>query len=197
MTGFNTYIEGLDLTFLKEYCVNHGRLMQYTKGEHFLKAGEISRYVGYVEKGYFKYTVRNKAEQKDYVSGFAFVNEFVGDYPHCLFHQQSDVTIIAETQSEVYLIDGETLKQLYETDLKLKDLALSIYEHLFNQVYSQYLDSYRTSSRERYKSLLRRCPLIVQDISLKDIASYLHVTPTTISTIRREITFGTSFLKTF
>ena len=191
MTSFNTYIEGLDLTYLKEYCINHGNLAQYSKGDYFLKAGETSRYVGYVERGYFKYMVRNKAEQKDYVSGFAFVNEFVGDYPHCLFHRQSDVTIIAEAQSEVYLIDGEALKQLYETDLKLKDLALSIYEHLFSQVYSQYLDTFRTSSRERYKNLLRRCPQIVQDISLKDVASYLHVTPTTISTIRREITFGT------
>lgn len=191
MTGFNTYTEGLDLTYLKEYCINHGKLARYSKGDYFLKVGETSRYVGYVEKGYFKYIVRNKAEQKDYVSGFAFVNEFVGDYPHCLFHRQSDVTIIAEIPSEVYLIDGEALNQLYETDLKLKDLALSIYEHLFSQVYFQYLDTFRTSSRERYKNLLRRCPQIVQDISLKDVASYLHVTPTTISTIRREITFGT------
>ena len=179
------------MTYLKEYCINHGKLARYSKGDYFLKVGETSRYVGYVEKGYFKYIVRNKAEQKDYVSGFAFVNEFVGDYPHCLFHRQSDVTIIAEIPSEVYLIDGEALNQLYETDLKLKDLALSIYEHLFSQVYFQYLDTFRTSSRERYKNLLRRCPQIVQDISLKDVASYLHVTPTTISTIRREITFGT------
>ena len=26
MTGFNSYIDGLDLSALNEYCVNHGRL---------------------------------------------------------------------------------------------------------------------------------------------------------------------------
>ena len=64
-----------------------------------------------------------------------------------------------------------------------------IYEHLFHQIYTQYLDTYRMTVRERYINLLHRCPQIVQQINLKDIASFLRVTPTTISNIRREITF--------
>lgn len=42
MTGFNSYIDGLDLSALNEYCVNHGRLTQYAKGDYFVKAGEKS-----------------------------------------------------------------------------------------------------------------------------------------------------------
>ena len=61
---------------------------------------------------------------------------------------------------------------------------------LFTQIYAQYLDTYRMTTRERYKRLLLRCPELVQSINLKDIASYLKVTPTTISNIRRKITFG-------
>ena len=190
MNGFNTYINGLDLSVLKEYCINHGRKVHYSKGDYFLKANETSRYIGYVDKGYFKYLVWNSTEQKYYVSGFAFTKEFVGDYPHCLFHQQAGVTIVADASAEVYYIDGQELKQLYESDGQMKDLALNVCEHLFQQVYSQFLDFYRTSPRERYMILLQRCPQIVHDICLKDIASYLRVTPTTISTIRREITFG-------
>ena len=64
-----------------------------------------------------------------------------------------------------------------------------IYEHLFHQIYTQYLDTYRITIREQYINLLHRCPQIVQQINLKDIASFLRVTPTTISNIRREITF--------
>lgn len=195
MNGFNTYTIGLDLSFLKDYCTHHGRLAHYSKGDYFVKTGETSRFIGYVDKGCFKYIVRNVAERKDFITGFAFDNEFVGDYPHCLFHQISDVTIEAETSSDVYYIDGTDLKALFETGSQTKELALNIYKNLFSQVYSQYLDFYRTSARERYLDLLHRCPQIVQNINLKDIASYLHVTPTTISTIRREITFGASSLK--
>ena len=74
--------------------------------------------------------------------------------------------------------------------LNTKGLKQAISDSLFAQVYAQYLDTYRMTTRERYKRLLIRCPELVQSINLKDIASYLKVTPTTISNIRREITFG-------
>ena len=53
MVGLNTYISGLDLSAPKEYCVNHGRIIQYAKGDYFVKAGENSCYIAYVECGYF------------------------------------------------------------------------------------------------------------------------------------------------
>lgn len=47
MIDFNSYIDGLDLSALKEYCVNHGRLTQYAKGDYFIKAGEDGENGGY------------------------------------------------------------------------------------------------------------------------------------------------------
>lgn len=189
MTGFNSYIDGLDLSALKAYCVNHGRLTQYTKGDYFIKADEESRYIGFVECGYFNYIVHNASEQKDYITGFAFEGEFVGDYPNCLSNKTSEVTILAGTSCKVFQLAGEELRKLLESD-GMRELKQTISDHLFSQVYTQYLDTYRMTSRERYKRLLLRCPEIVQSINLKDIATYLRVTPTTISNIRREITFS-------
>ncbi|MBQ9561123.1 MAG: Crp/Fnr family transcriptional regulator [Prevotella sp.] len=189
MIDFNSYIDGLDLSALKEYCVNHGRLTQYAKGDYFIKVGEESRYIGLVECGYFNYKVHNSSEQKDYITGFAFESEFVGDYPNCLSEKTSEVTIVAGTSCKVFLLAGEELCKLLDTD-DMRELKLAVSNHLFSQIYTQYLDTYRMTTRERYKRLLLRCPEIVQSINLKDIASYLKVTPTTISNIRREITFG-------
>ena len=189
MIGFNSYINGLDLSRLTEYCINHGRLTQYAKGDYFIKAGEESQYIGFVECGYFNYMVHNSSEQKDYLTGFAFEGEFVGDYPNCLSSKTSEVTIVAGTSSKVFQLTGEELRKLLDSG-GMKDLKPAISDHLFSQVYTQYLDTYRMTTRERYKRLLFRCPQIVQSINLKDIASYLKVTSTTISNIRREITFG-------
>ena len=188
MTGFNSYIDGLDLSSLTDYCVSHGRLVQYAKGDFFIKAGEHSRYMGFVEKGFFKYLVHNSSEQKDYISGFAFECEFVGDYPNCLYGRISEVTIVAATSCKIFQLSGEEMLRFLDSD-GMKEVKQTISDHLFSQVYAQYLDTYRISTRERYKDLLRRCPNLVQSISLKDIASYLKVTPTTISNIRREVTF--------
>ena len=99
------------------------------------------------------------------------------------------MTIVAGTSSKVFQLTGEELRKLLDSD-GMKDLKQAISDHLFLQVYTQYLDNYRMTTRERYKRLLLRCPEIVQNINLKDIASYLKVTPTTISNIRREITFS-------
>lgn len=189
MIGFNSYINGLDLSALNEYCINHGRLTQYAKGDYFVKVGEKSRYIAYVECGYFNYKVHNFSEGKEYITGFAFEGEFVGDYPNCLSGKTSEVTIVAGTSCKVYQLAGEGLCKLLDSD-DMRDLKLAISDHLFSQVYTQYLDTYRMTTRERYKRLLLRCPEIVQSINLKDIASYLKVTPTTISNIRREMTFG-------
>lgn len=189
MIDFNSYINGLDLSALNEYCVNLGRLTQYDKGDYFIKAGEESRFIGLVECGYFNYMVHNSSEQKDYITGFAFEREFVGDYPNCLSNKTSEVTIVAGNSCKVFQLGGEELGKLLDSN-GMRELKQAISDHLFSQVYTQYLDTYRMTTRERYKRLLLRCPEIVQSISLKDIASYLKVTPTTISNIRREITFG-------
>jgi len=96
---------------------------------------------------------------------------------------------VAATPCKIFLLSGEELLKLLDSD-DMKEVQQAISDHLFSQVYTQYLDTYRMSTRERYTELLRRCPNLVQNISLKDIASYLKVTPTTISNIRREVTFG-------
>jgi len=49
MTGFNSYINGLDLSALKAYCIHHGRLMQYAvKKRTFLSesSGKIPLLLG-------------------------------------------------------------------------------------------------------------------------------------------------------
>ena len=189
MTGFNSYIDGLDLSELKAYFVNRGRVTQYAKGDYFVKAGEKSRFIGFVDCGYFNYKVHNFSEGKGYITGFAFEGEFVGDYPNCLSGKTSEVAIVAGTSCKVYMLEGGELCKLLDSD-DMRNLKQTIFEHLFSQVYTQYLDTYRVTTRERYKRLLLRCPEIVQSNTLKDIASYLKVTPTTISNIRREITFG-------
>ena len=96
---------------------------------------------------------------------------------------------MAGTPCKIFQILGKELENLLDT-LHMEGLKQAMSDSVFTQIYAQYLDTYRMTTRERYKRLLLRCPELVQSINLKDIASYLKVTPTTISNIRREITFG-------
>ena len=92
---FNTYAEGLDLEFLRAYCMDHGERRTFLRGETLEEAGHLALWVAYVERGCFKYMVHNDKEGKDYCTGFAFEGEFVADYPNCLSGKPSEATIMA------------------------------------------------------------------------------------------------------
>lgn len=58
---------------------------------------------------------------------------------------------------------------------------------LFSEIYSRYLELYRKTPTERYLDLTSQCPQILDIVSLKDIASYLLVTPVYLSKIRKNL----------
>ena len=188
---FNTYKEELDLDFLKQYCLDHGEVKTFGQGEALEKAGEASRWIAYVESGYFKYMV-NKAQggDKGICTGFAFKGEFVANYPFCLNGELSELTIEAGIPCRVIAIDGKELKRMYIEDTEKKDIGIQLINNLFKMVYSRYLDLYRYDAKERYTQLLNRCPQVVQQLPLKDIASFLNITPQMLSKIRTKLTFG-------
>ena len=76
---FNTYKEGLDLEFLRTYCMEHGERRTFLRGETLEEAGEPAQWVAFVERGCFKYLAHNDEEGKDYCTGLAFEGEFVSD----------------------------------------------------------------------------------------------------------------------
>ena len=57
---FNTYKEELNLEFLREYCLKHGEVRTFRQGDTLEKEGEMSRWIAYIESGYFKYMVHNR-----------------------------------------------------------------------------------------------------------------------------------------
>lgn len=48
---------------------------------------------------------------------------------------------------------------------------------------------FRFTSEERYLQLLKKCPEILQMVPLKEIASYLKITPIHMSRIRHKQSF--------
>ncbi len=58
---------------------------------------------------------------------------------------------------------------------------------LFSEIYSRYLELHRKTPTERYIELIAQYPHIIGTVSLRDIASYLLVTPVYLSRIRKNL----------
>ena len=179
----------LDLETLREFCKREGEVVTYRKGEQLEREGDPARWFAYVERGCFKYVTHGISDDKAHITWFSFEGEFVVDYPSYLYGRPAHTTIVAMMPSRVIRVTGQQMEQFFDQSKETMKLRAIIAEHILDQFQSRYIDLHRTTPRERYDMLLQRCPGIVKHLDLQDIASFLNVTPKTISKIRKEITF--------
>ena len=179
----------LDLVTLREFCKREGEAVTYRKGDQLEREGDPARWFAFVTEGCFKYVTHGICDDREHITWFSFQGEFVVDYPTFLYGRPSQTTIEAMMPSRVIRVTGQQLEQFFDQSKETMKLRAIIAEHILFQFRSRYLDLHCTTARERYEMLMQRCPGIVDHLALQDIASFLNVTPQTISKIRKEITF--------
>ena len=179
----------LDLETLREFCKREGEAVTYRKGDQLEREGDPARWFAFVTEGCFKYVTHGISDDREHITWFSFQGEFVVDYPTFLYGRPSQTTIEAMMPSRVIRVTGQQLEQFFDQSKETMKLRAIIAEHILFQFRSRYLNLHCTTARERYEMLMQRCPGIVDHLALQDIASFLNVTPQTISKIRKEITF--------
>ena len=92
----------------------------------------------------------------------------------------------ALTDCSVYEISRHDIIECWETNMETQRLGRYVAENLYEMVYERLLDSYCTPEI-RYQRLMKRCPDLKDTVPLKSIASFLGVTPETVSRIRRKL----------
>ena len=189
MDAFNTYMSNIPTEFFKSLCLKYGSAYTYKKGEYISKKGDIFPYWGYIESGIIKYTCYNVTEKKEYNTGFSFAGEFMADYPTCLYNIKSEISIQALTACRIYICHSERLKEEFERNMESQYIARIAAEQMCFQTYSRYTDFYRLTPEERYRQLIKRSPDLLQLISVKEVSSYLRITPTHMSRIRKMVSF--------
>lgn len=161
--------------------------MEYARDEAFLRIGEVSEYLGFVESGYFKYVVRT-ADEVERVVGLSFENDYVGDINSALAGSPTEVSVVAGQRSRVWTVGmGDFIELVSEKGL---GYAMGIEVSLFRTLYTRYLDMYRLTPMERYVKILTMYPDILQRVPLRELASFLCITPVHLSRLRKSIVRG-------
>lgn len=184
MAEFNMYHDLIDLSAVRELCVTHGELREYAKGEAFLSQGTFPTEFGYVETGYMKFVVYS-SDGEERVVGFSFDNDYVCDINSNLIGLPSEISIIAGRPSRVWVIGMDRFVRFAMSSGLW--FCVGVQVALFRTVYSRYLDIYRLTPRERYLKLLTAYPDLFRKVALRDIASWLRITPVHLSRLRRQL----------
>ena len=186
MNRFNRYADRLDVSLLKPLFTERGERRVYGRGEPFLTAGSVPRFVAFVESGVFRYTCLD-GRGNEHVVGYAFPDEYVCDYRSFICGTAAVVDIRAVAESVSYLLPCTELERYLESGIEGQRLGRRVAEELFAITYDRLLDFYCKTPEEHYLNLIDRYPGLVDVIPLKELASFIGVTPETVSHIRRKL----------
>ena len=155
------------------------------KGQNFLNEGDVCKQIGFVQKGLVRqYYYKNKKEFTEHFSCegdvFICIESFLRQVPSRLIVEALENTVIyGLPHDEVLALGAEcyVIEVLYRGLLE-NSLILSQVK----------MDMFRMeTANERYNRLLREQPEIVKRAPLSHIASYLLMTPETLSRVRANI----------
>lgn len=182
--NFNTYIDRVDADMWRELCLRNGKLRHFERGEEFIRIGEVGRYIGYIKSGTLKY-VAYSTNGTEHVVGLEFTGEFVTDFPFSLYGQKARVSIIASSPCDIYCLPVKRVTELMESDQRVADNITKSTRELFSTLYDRYIALHTQSAQQRYNHIVTQYPNLFELFPLKDIASYLNITPTHLSRLRK------------
>ncbi len=156
------------------------------KKQYLLQEGDVCKSVAFVEKGTLRsYTLNDDGGER--IIQFALEGWTVSDLFSFLTGEAATYNIDALEDSELVLITrsahDELLKEMpkYETYTRLQITGAYIaMQRRLTSIISLPLE-------ERYKSFISQYPNIVQRVPQHMIASYMGLTPETLSRVRKKI----------
>ena len=156
--------------------------MKFQKGETILEEGKVCSALYFVDKGMVRqYYYKNK---KDVTEHFSFEGRIVFCIESFLKQEPSRLIVEALENSVLYAIPHDALFGLMVRNQEMEMLYRKILEHV--AISSQeHADSQRfENAAERYERLLREKPEIILRAPMVHIASFLQMTPETLSRVR-------------
>ena len=159
---------------------------RYQKEAVLLREGEVSKSAFFVESGLLRSFSIN-ATGKEHIIQFAPEDWFMSDRSSNYFNDPSDFFIDAVEDSDVVLIGPEFLKQASDISPQFRrynDLLLQNHiRHLQKRV-SLLLSA---SAEKRYLEFIDLYPDLTLRVPQWMIASYLGITPESLSRVRKEL----------
>jgi CRP-like cAMP-binding protein len=117
-----------------------------------------------------------------------YENDFFGDYMSFLTQEKSPLEVITFERTELFRISRVNFETLSQTAMGDKICRFAA-EGLFIHKQQQQLSILTKTAGERYLELLQKQPDIIKRTPQKYIASYLGITPQSLSRIRNDMRY--------
>lgn len=151
-----------------------------------LRAGEVCKFEGFVNKGCFRiYYLDEKGLES--VLYFAIEGWWITDIDSFTNQTASILNIEALEDSEVLLITYPYKNALYEELPKVEKLYRIMTQKTHTALQRRMISSISKTADERYLEFIAKYPFMEQRLSQQNLAGYLGISPEFMSKIKKKI----------
>ncbi len=158
---------------------------QFKRKSILLNIGQVSTEVYYIIDGCIRLFCEKDGEE---LSTYFFTeNMFAGSYDSFLSCKPSKVAIETLEDCEVLVLTYESLESLYQIFPKMNEFIRKAIEQRFILLHDLFISYLLNSPEERYLTLIKDRPELLQRIPQHQIASFIGITPVSLSRIRNRV----------
>jgi CRP-like cAMP-binding protein len=157
----------------------------FRKRQYVLQEGEITRHETFIVRGLTR-TYEMDEKGQEHIVQFGLEDWWIGDLYSFLTETPSKYNIDCLEDTEVFQITKPNLETLYEKVPKMERHFRIIIQNAFIASTNRVASSLVKSAAERYLEFTSQYPQIEQRVPNHQIASYLGITPQSLSRIRAQ-----------
>ena len=156
---------------------------RFPRRHQLVRAGIYCKYAYFIEQGMTRSFWLVNGEE--ITTSFSCEGGIVFSMDELYYDKVSEEYV--ETLEEVvaYRIALSRLRELFETNLELANWGRIIHQNEYRRLHRSHKERLTLSARERYEAFQQQFPQVCQRAQLGYIASYLGITLSTLSRLRR------------
>lgn len=167
-----------------EIILSSFKEMKIEKGQFILKTGQIANYYYFIKAGALRFYYGDYEEQ---LTAWLIVkDEFFTEISSLNPQIPTRFNIEAIEKTELFYIPKDDMESLYKQIPAWQEFGRITWENMSIRMINQIISFQTLSAQERYLEFMQDTELMKR-VPVKQIASYLGITPNALSRIRKNI----------
>lgn len=165
--------------------VENIEFVSYPAKEKIAEEGRRCPYIYFLESGITRSYIEREA--KEITLWISVENTLIPPFSSLTRTETSKVSVETVEKCIIGRISKNCLKHLFTSDIALANLGRELIENILSETDRYFTDYYWMTKQQQYRFFLSRTPDLLQRLSLQQIASFLNVTPQSLSRIRANL----------
>ncbi|WP_277585110.1 Crp/Fnr family transcriptional regulator [Psychrobacillus antarcticus] len=181
MSKFTSLTEEQQKTIANEIKID-----EFKKGTILLRQGDVPTKCYFVLKGCIRQYSVNE-EGKEVTSNFYTEEQAIAVFNNHKLDKSSEYTFTCLEDSVLVKGELDTEQDMYTKYTQLEIMTRKMIEENFGKVQEEFATFIASTPEERFKTLLLKRPQLIGRVPQHQLASYLGITPESLSRIKKRV----------